>query len=140
MENTEIKKIIAVSIVKNSDGDVLIIKRKPREKDKGGPDVTWVFPGGVIEGNESELEAAVRETLHEIGYMVEAHDVISRRTFPNSNVFIHYVACGLISSNQGQIIEHDEVDEVKWVQPANLKDHFTTDFDKVVAVYLGLIL
>ncbi|HSX39352.1 MAG TPA: NUDIX hydrolase [Candidatus Saccharimonadales bacterium] len=139
MDNTTITKKIALAIIKNTNGEVLIIKRKLREIDKSGPEVTWVFPGGTIEPTETELEAAVRQTLIETGHKVKAQDVISRRVFPNSTVFVHYVVCELTSDEVSEITATDKVETYKWVKPQEIKDHFTSDLDKVVAVYLGLI-
>ena len=58
------KKIqgIALAIVQNDDGEVLIIKRKNPEKGKDTVELKWAFPGGKISDYESHEETAERET------------------------------------------------------------------------------
>lgn len=131
-------KIISLAIVRNDAGEVLVIKRKKQDDELGGVKLTWVFPGGVVEEYESVVDAAVRETQEETGYMVMAHDLVSKRIFPNSTVYINYVSCGLLSGSPSEVTDTHEVAEVKWVLPSDLKNHFTSDLDKGVAMFLGL--
>lgn len=138
MELDKNLKIISLAIVKNESDEVLIIKRKKQDDELGGVKLTWAFPGGVVEEHESVVDAAVRETLEETGYMVVAHDLVSKRIFPNSTVYINYVSCELLSDLPSDVTDTHEVAEVKWVLPTELKNHFTSDLDKGVALFLGL--
>lgn len=57
---------VAVGILKNANGEVLIAKR-PEGKYKSG---LWEFPGGKVEANETVFEALCRELKEEIGVFV----------------------------------------------------------------------
>lgn len=57
----------SICIVQNPDHTVLLLKRNKNDKSLPG---TWCFPGGRPEGDESFIEAAVRETLEESGVPV----------------------------------------------------------------------
>lgn len=138
MELDKNLKIISLAIVKNENDEVLIIKRKKQDDELGGVKLTWAFPGGVVEEHESVVDAAVRETQEETGYMVVAHDLVSKRIFPNSTVYINYVSCELLSDLPSDVTDTHEVAEVKWVLPTELKNYFTSDLDKGVALFLGL--
>lgn len=55
------------------------------------------FPGGKIEGNESPLEAAIRETKEEIGIEINEEHILSAITdiyIPPSNFYVYpFIAC-----------------------------------------------
>lgn len=62
MNKNKIKKHGAGFLFK-SDNEVLLLLRSGKSKNSN----TWGLPGGNLDSNESELEAAVRETTEEIG-------------------------------------------------------------------------
>lgn len=57
---------VAVGIIRNAFGDILIAKR-PEHKYKGG---LWEFPGGKIESHETVFAALQRELEEELGITV----------------------------------------------------------------------
>ena len=64
-------------------GDILLVRFVvPRE---GGEFVFWALPGGEIEAGESEVEAAEREVLEELGLELE----VSGPVYRDSNQFLH---------------------------------------------------
>jgi len=144
MKELELKnapKTIALGITFNSKGEVLMIKRNPKDQDDylGGDILSWTFPGGVVEFAESAPEAAVRELRNETGYIVGAYDLINQRLYPGSNVYINYVACKLLSDSQFEITDIHEVEEIKWVKTYDIKNHVSSDLDESLANYLGVL-
>lgn len=130
---------INVGIVKNSNGEVLIVKRKEKETGQGDAVLTWVFPGGKQKEGESREEAVEREILEETGHRVKVLRQISLRLHPQFNRIICYFLCDLLEGNQSQEPQEPyEIEEIKWVQPEELRDYFTTNLDPVVAKELKI--
>ena len=57
---------VAVGIVINAHGDVLIAKRPPGKYKSG----LWEFPGGKVEADETVFQALQRELREEVGIQV----------------------------------------------------------------------
>ena len=132
------EKGIAVGVVRNPDGKVLIMQRVRTERGSDDSKLTWVFPGGKLDGFETFDEAVVREVLLETGYKVKVVDLISERFHPQFNVNIKYFNCELVNFTTKPIQEVHEVSSVKWADPSELKDYFTTEIDPNVAKFLKI--
>lgn len=68
---------------------ILLIKRPDHQGTHGGQ---MSFPGGKIENNETELEAALRETKEEIGVDVNENRIVGKLSelyIPPSNFLVH---------------------------------------------------
>jgi 8-oxo-dGTP diphosphatase len=138
LDATAKEKGIAVGIVQNAAGKVLIMQRVRTEKGSDGSILTWVFPGGKLDASEDFEQAVEREVLMEIGYKVKANKLISERLHPQFGVQIKYFLCELAALTTKPIQEVHEVASIKWVDPSELTDYFTTDIDPKVAKFLGL--
>lgn len=57
----------AAMILENTSGQVLIVKANYKPY--------WTFPGGLIDGHETPKEAAIRETLEEVGIKIDPQNV-----------------------------------------------------------------
>lgn len=133
------KQKISLAIVKNDDGEVLIVKRKNPEEGSSGVKLQWAFPGGVVEDFETPEETAAQETLEETGHYVEAVSLINKRNHPEFPVDISYYECKLTTDATTQYIDDHEIVQITWVKPPRLKkDYFTTDLDKKVAKHLNI--
>jgi 8-oxo-dGTP pyrophosphatase MutT (NUDIX family) len=53
----------AAMVLENSAGQVLIVKANYKSY--------WTFPGGIVDAGETPKEAAIRETLEEVGITVD---------------------------------------------------------------------
>jgi 8-oxo-dGTP diphosphatase len=135
---TKNTSMIALAIVKNDQDEVLIVKRKKPEKGLGGSELTWVFPGGVVEGTDTPEETCVQEALEETGHYVETLNLINKRKHPQYPVHLHYFECQLTTDATTQLIDDHEIEQIAWVKIHKLMDHFNSDLDKKVAKFLGL--
>ena len=129
---------VCLAVVKNKDNEVLIIKRIIEEDASGGRKLTWVFPGGIADDHEEKSEVAELEALEETGYKVKAIRKISERDYSMPNVHLAYFECELVSEDRTELLDVEEVEQVRWVPVEYLMDFFTTDVDPVVAKFLGL--
>ena len=137
MDDTNKHKHIALGILKDPKGRVLIIKRTNSEDAQDGQKLTWVFPGGEVEEG-SPQEEIVKEFKEETGYQVEVTDKISERDYEKPFVHLEYYKCNLVKF-AGAVVENtEEVDRIKWLEPNLIKKFFTTDMDPAVAGYLGI--
>lgn len=130
---------VNLGIVLNKKGECLIIKRRKKETTLTGKELIWAFPGGVQEKGETREERVVKEVLLETGYKVKPIKQIHLRVHPDVNILIAYFLCELESNEPVQEIEEkDEIEEVKWVKPQELKNYFQTDIDPEVRKILNI--
>ena len=135
-KNVENLPVIVLGIVKNSKKEVLIIQRSKNEKPKQ-LSLSWTFPGGEVESEETKKQAVERELLEETGYQVTAVSTISERQHPQFPVYIYYLKCKVVSETPKRKKQDDEVREVRWVLPSRLDDFFTTNLDSKVATAIS---
>jgi len=130
---------VVVGVVKNKEGKILIVKRRKIEEGSDGSLLTWVFPGGRQKSGEKREEALIREILEETGYKIKPIRQISLRVHPQFLKIIVYYLCELENEKQIQNPQEDEeIEEIKWVYPNELKNYFTTDIDPNVMKELGI--
>lgn len=129
---------IALGIIRNKSSKILIIQRAKVEKGTGDVKLSWAFPGGKIEGNESKEKAVEREVFEETGYKSVAKSVISERTHPQFPVYVYYIECDLVSEKPINKPTDEEISQVKLIEISELDKFFTTNLDPKVAEYLGI--
>lgn len=121
------KQPISTAII-TSGGRVLMIRRRVAEGD-----LSWAFPGGVIEQGETPEQAAVRETAEEVGLEVKATRILGDRVHPKSGHHMTYVACELVSG-EAHVADAEELAEVEWLTHSQLPERVPYGlFDKVQA-------
>ncbi|WP_037606535.1 NUDIX hydrolase [Streptacidiphilus rugosus] len=104
---------VAVAVVV-SNGKVLLVRRRVTEGE-----LSWQFPGGGIEDDESPAEAAARETYEETGLDVDGILLLGARVHPVTGRHVSYVVCALISGD-AYAADDEELSEVAWVTRAEL--------------------
>ncbi|MYL49866.1 NUDIX domain-containing protein [Halobacillus litoralis] len=78
----------------------------------------WSLPGGAVEVGETFEQAAIRETKEETNVTIEIENVVAvnEAFFENKGqhaLFITYK--GKIVEGEIQILNKDEIDEIKWI-------------------------
>jgi 8-oxo-dGTP diphosphatase len=108
---------VAVGVVKNTDGQVLISLRD-ESLHQGG---LWEFPGGKIESTETAEQALSRELKEELNIDITAATplITVKHQYPDLavqlNVFLVEHFSGDANSCEGQLF--------KWVNPSELTNH-----------------
>lgn len=105
---------VAVGVVKNAAGQVLISRRAP-SLHQGG---LWEFPGGKIEAGESAAQALHRELNEELDISIGAPTplITIRHDYPDKAVQLHVF---LVEHFQGTV-KHCHGQPVQWVDLSEL--------------------
>jgi 8-oxo-dGTP diphosphatase len=120
--------IAAAIIVK--DRRVLLARRRTSEGK-----LSWQFPAGVVEPGESGEQAAVRETLEEVGLEVVAAKNLGERIHPATGRRMIYVVCEAISGD-AHVADADELAAVEWCDKARVAELIPFPFYGPVQDYL----
>ena len=123
---------VAVGVVRNSQGEVLIAKR-PDNVHLGG---LWEFPGGKLESNENTRQALVRELSEELDIQViEAQPLIKiQQDYSDRQVLLDVWE---VLNFHGEAIGK-EGQQVAWVAPERLNDYSFPDANRVIINALKL--
>lgn len=103
---------VAVNVVRDASGRVLLAQRTPRQVSAG----FWELPGGKIDGGESAALAAQRELEEEIGIHAQrlVPWMVYEHAFPTKRVRLHFFRVeqwrGRPHGREGQ--------QLAWVDPA----------------------
>lgn len=128
---------VASTIVKNERDEILVIERTKQDKADDGSILTHSFPGGQVEPGETDLQAAVRETLEETGYLVEPSEVLYAGRHHQFPIHMTYVAARLI-----QLLNSDVTDggvrQVLWIPRLELDTTFATPIHPNVRRHLDI--
>lgn len=109
----------ASGLVMNSAGEWLVVKKNYSAL-KG----MWSFPAGFVEGDETADAAAVREVKEETGIDCKVVGMIGFRTGVLHGEISDNMAIFLLSpidENQPIIPDQEEIAEVAWKNPLELK-------------------
>jgi len=124
-------RLIVLGII-HRDGKVLIGKRK--DKDEFVEHLTWVFPGGELQGTDlkNSLKNIIKE---ETSLDVEVKELIYARKSPESKVdmVLFYFDCipmGGMERAGGDLIK------LKWVPATSVCEYFTTSVTDRIIVFL----
>jgi 8-oxo-dGTP pyrophosphatase MutT (NUDIX family) len=126
----------AIPIIRNSKGEVLIVKRKDPIESTDGV-FHWHFPGAIVEDVE-DLSPVTSFVSEETGYLISPKEVISERDNHPLGHHNIYVEFELASTEPKDKLKKEVVEEYAWVKPVELGDYFTSNIDFGVAEFLGL--
>lgn len=108
---------VAVGVIKNDDGHVLISFRH-KSSHQGS---LWEFPGGKVELGETVEQALARELKEELGILVEASVPLIKikHQYTDLEVLLDVRTVTLFSGEAHGV----EGQEVKWIDPNQLTNH-----------------
>ena len=121
------RPILAVSAAIFRDGKVLIVRRA-RKPALG----VYTLPGGGVETGETLIEAVTREVREETALVIEPVGLAGYREAivrdAQSGVERHFVIlCFAAHWRGGEPVLNDELDDVRWLDPAELAGLRTTE-------------
>ncbi len=110
------------------DGIEVLVAHRPRYDD-------WDFPKGKLEQGETDLECALRETEEETGFTGEVGDELPSARYPVRGRD-KIVRWWLLRQTDGRFEPNDEVDEVRWVDPAAAAELLSYDHARQLLAHL----
>ena len=118
------KTIRVVAAVVEHDGKYLITQRRPTAV----LPLLWEFPGGRVEGTETDADALKREVLHRLGASIECGKLISFVSHPYEHytVDLFLYECRLLS----QKLESLAVNDYRWVSSQEFEEYPFTPADE----------
>jgi 8-oxo-dGTP pyrophosphatase MutT (NUDIX family) len=103
------------------DGAVLLVHR-PRYDD-------WTFPKGKAVDGETDEQCALREVREETGLECDIVDDAGTTEYVDGRGRPKRVRWFLMAPAGGAFVPNDEVDEVRWVDPADAADVLSYERD-----------
>lgn len=108
----------AAVILEDSKGRALIVKANYKSY--------WTFPGGIIDKGETPKQAALRETLEEVGIMLNPHDVsfvaiVNRKSDLAQTYQFVFTATLTPDMMNKLVLQSSELDEFALVSKADIK-------------------
>jgi 8-oxo-dGTP diphosphatase len=134
------RPFLAVSAAIIRDGKVLVVRRA-RKPALG----VYTLPGGVVEAGETLIGAVAREVREETALEIEPAALAGHREVilrdADGKVNRHFVIlCFAARLTGGEIGLNEELDEARWVEPADLAGLKTTDgLQEIVRAAVRLI-
>lgn len=133
-EKTEKKNfsVIVLAIIFDTKKRKILIGK--RENDPYVKELSWVFPGDFLNHEETEEQAIKRIVKEETGLKVENLGTVFSRIIPErKDFFLVYNLCELVGGNEKA---GGNIKELKWVNPNELQNYFTTSFDPKLKEYI----
>ena len=121
---------VVMCIVKHED-KLLLVHRKGKDAN-----LSWAFPGGTVEENETVEQVAVRELKEETNLDGKFECIIGDRIHPYSKKHMAYVA--MTPTTFELKLGDDDLDDLKWVEISQLRDYIGNNIYDKVAEYLGI--
>jgi 8-oxo-dGTP diphosphatase len=130
METTFHPRKVVLALISDKGKFLLIRRKTPSFK------VEWAFPGGIVEGDETEEQAVVREAKEEVCLDVKVVKKLLERKHPNTLVQIVYFHCKPVGRLEASIGEDYEIAEVAWVEAPEVLNKFTSDVDPLIQKFV----
>lgn len=110
------KKIEVVAAVIVNEDKILCVQRGPAKFDYISK--KWEFPGGKVEGDESNIEAIQREIREELQIEITVKDFLMTvdHVYPDFELVMHSFVC---SANTTDLTLTEHID-FKWLEKTNL--------------------
>ena len=112
------------------DGVVALVHR-PKYDD-------WALPKGKLDEGESWEDAALREVREETGYHCTLREELSPVEYTDPKGRPKTVRYWRMDVLDGDFEANDEVDELRWIEPAGARSLLSYDRDRDVLMAAGL--
>jgi 8-oxo-dGTP diphosphatase len=117
-------QVRAAGGVVRRDGHVLVVHR-PRYDD-------WTLPKGKLDPGESDEQAALREVEEETGLRCRLGRELPSIRYEDRRGRAKQVRYWEMEPESGEFVPNEEVDEVRWLPPADALALMTYDRDRDV--------
>lgn len=107
-----------------------------RVNDPNLKELSWVFPGGRPDyKNEMEINLQ-HEIMENAGLDVTVKKIVFSKSYPEKREFLSiYYHCES-TANEGDEKPVGNLKELKWINPTDVKDYFTTSIHPKILAYL----
>ncbi|WP_327255841.1 NUDIX hydrolase [Streptomyces sp. NBC_01244] len=129
----ESERPVAAAVVVHK-GRLLLVRRRIAEGQ-----LSWQFPAGKVEPEESREAAAVREAQEETGLQVIARELLGERVHPATGRLVSYTACDVLSGT-AHVAAEREVAEIAWVTRGQISAYVPHGLFGPVEAYLDGVL
>lgn len=136
--NKQSSKRISAAVVIRKRGRVLMVKANYRD--------IWTFPGGVVDENESPLQAVVRETKEETGIVLDKdHLRLLGTSYRHAHrgrhdkiyyFFVHEIE---VDETVDIVLQEEEIEAHEWVEVTGvaMRAGNLLDYETVQEVLMG---
>lgn len=124
---------LALAVIFDTENKkILITKRKKQAQITG---LIWCFPGGKIEYGDEMEDLLETKILEKLGIRVANLGSVFAETHSKEEgkLFSVYFLCEFIG---GKAKLGEEFEEVKWVSPEEIEEHFGSDLHPALKEYL----
>jgi 8-oxo-dGTP pyrophosphatase MutT (NUDIX family) len=129
-ETAQVKASGGVVCRRGADGLEVALVHRPRYDD-------WSFPKGKLDPGESWEGAALREVEEEIGLRCRLGDELPPTAYRDNKGRDKVVRYWLMEPLDGEFEPSDEVDEVRWLAPADAGDLLSYEHDRELLREVG---
>lgn len=116
------------------EGRVLMVRRRVQEGQ-----LSWQFPAGEIEADETPEQAAVREAHEETGLTVAPVKFLGARIHPKTHRTMSYTACSVVAGT-ARVADEEELAELAWCTHAEIPRYVPYGLFEAVQSYLDKAL
>lgn len=132
MPKEYMKDVVLQGIIYNSENKTILIGK--RKDDPHIKEVSWTFIGGRTDIEHSLEDCLINKIKFKSGLDIEVNKIVFAKTYPERPglLSIYY----LCSVKGGKENPNDDIHELKWVNPGELDQYFTTSLHPWLFDYL----
>lgn len=128
-------------VVRAAGGVVVRPSRNPGESTDGGVEVLvvhrpryddWTIPKGKLDPGETWEQAALREVEEETGLRCDLGEPVAEVRYRDHKGRPKAVRYWRMTVLDGTFTANDEVDEIRWLDPASASELLTYDHDRTL--------